>query len=599
MIENKFYYLKENEAKYEGAPHDYILFTEKHQLLNKETWDKFIAVFTEDSDDHDIGWRCEYWGKMLRGASLTYMYHGNDELYNMLDHAVRGLLKVQRADGRFSTYSEEMQFNGWDLWGRKYVLTGMMHFYKICKDESLKEDIISALCSHADYITDRIGDGEGQKSILETSNHWLCVNSCTILEPFVELYKLTGKKKYLDFAEYIIGTGGCSGGNLIDIALENKLAPFEYPVIKAYETMSFFEGLLAYYEVTGKDKYLTAVTSFVEQVNDTDITIIGCSGCTQEVFDHSSIMQTEYKDEEMQETCVTVTWMRLVSRLLLLTGDVKYADRIEKSAFNALYGSINTKNQNSYDIFGDKIIAPLPFDSYSPLYNNKRGLATGGLKFFKNGDFYGCCACIGSAGTALLPLSATMKSEKGIVINELLEGVVNTTTLKGGKLTLNTTTDYPKSGKYALAVFLDEGEEFELLVRIPDWCDEAVVTIGDEMFKAHSGYLSLNRAWNDGDTVEIELEMYLKSHILNGKTAYTYGPLVLARDAMKEGSAVDSEFTPTPENKFTSLEPLGGELLRFMLKCEEGDVLLTDYASCGKEWRNKNAKVSVWLNAKD
>ena len=598
MITNALNYLEAGSAKYSGLPHEYVIITEKHQLLDKSTWDKFVEVFTENSDDHDIGWRCEYWGKMMRGACLTYMYHGTDELYSVLDYAVRELLKAQRDDGRFSTYSVEKQFNGWDLWGRKYVLTGMMHFLNICKDSALKEEIIKAICRHADYIVEHIGNGEGQKSILETSNHWLCLNSCTILEPMLELYKLTGKESYLKFGEYVIGLGGCSGGNLIDLALENVKAPFEYPVNKAYEMMSFFEGLIAYFEITGNKKYLDAAVNFVEKVNETDVTLIGCSGCTHELFDNSIVKQTEYNDVQMQETCVTVTWMRMLARLLLITGNVAYADRIEKSAYNALYGSINTKNEKGLSIEDGLLVDPVIFDSYSPLYNNRRGLATGGFKRFRTGGFYGCCACIGSAGTAIFPLIAVMKSESGLVINVMNEGVVNTATPKGKPVTINSVTDYPASGKYTAAIFLEESEKFELSIRIPDWCDEAIIKIGDEMFKSYSGYAKIDREWNDGDTVEVELEMHLKSHHLNGRTAYTYGPLVLARDEMKDGKKTDSEFTPTPHSAFSFKAPEDGETLRILLSCDEGELLLTDYASCGKYFRNNNARVSVWLNAK-
>ncbi len=598
MIKNKFSYLGVAEAKYTGAVHDYVLITERHQLLDKKTWDKFVEVFTENSDDHDIGWRCEYWGKMMRGACLTYRYHGDGELYSMLEYAVRELLKVQREDGRFSTYSEEKQFSGWDLWGRKYVLTGMMHFIDICKDEALKNQILEAICRHADYIVEKIGDGEGQKSILKTSSHWLCLNSCTILEPFIDLYKRTGKKSYLEFAEYIIGLGGCAGGNLMELALLDEIAPFEYPVNKAYEMMSFFEGLLAYYELTGEEKYLNAVSKFVEKINETDVTIIGCSGCTHELFDNSIVKQTEYNEVQMQETCVTVTWMRVLARLHLITGDVKYVDRIEKSAYNALYGSINTKWENSLSIEEGLPIDPFIFDSYSPLYNNRRGLATGGFKRFRTGGYYGCCACIGSAGTAVFPLIGTLKSESGIVINEAFEGVVTTLTPSGKRVTLNSTSDYPVGDKYSLALFLEENEKFELLIRIPDWCDEATLTVGDEMRKVYPGYVSIDREWSDGDTVEVDLPHHLKSHYLNGKTAYTYGPLVLARDEIKEGKKTDSEFTPSEYNAFKLLPSGDGETLRILLECEGEDVLLTDYASCGKYWTNKNAKVSVWLNAK-
>ena len=598
MITNKYNYLYPGEAEYSGAPHSYVLITEKHQLLDKRTWDKFVEVFTEDSDDTDIGWRCEYWGKMMRGACLTYRYHATDELYSVLEYAVRKLLKAQREDGRFSTYSEKMQFNGWDLWGRKYVLTGMMHFIDICKDEDLKSQILEAICRHADYIVKRIGEGSGQKSILKTSDHWLCLNSCTILEPLVDLYKRTGNSSYLEFAEYIIGLGGCAGGNLIDLAILDEISPYEYPVNKAYEMMSFFEGVLAYYEVTGEEKYLDAVVKFVERVNETDVTIIGCSGCTHELFDNSVVKQTEYSDVQMQETCVTVTWMRVLARLHLLTGRVEYIDRIERSAFNALYGSINTKNEKGFSIEDGAFLDPVIFDSYSPLFNNRRGFVTGGFKKFRTGGFYGCCACIGSAGTGIFPLIATLRSEKGIVINEAFEGIVKTKTPLGDNLTLNAVTDYPVGEKYTLALFLDKDESFEIKIRIPEWCDEAIVTVGDEIKKVYPGYLILERTWSDGDTVQISFPHHLKSHHLNGKTAYTYGPIVLARDEMKDGKKTDSEFIPTEQNAFDIIECSDGELLRIMLRCEGEDLLLTDYASCGKYWTRKNAKVSVWLNAK-
>ena len=67
-------------AKYEGVADRYVKFTEEHQLLDKETWRRFVEVFRHDSDDFDRGWRCEFWGKMMRGGCLTYMYSGTEEL---------------------------------------------------------------------------------------------------------------------------------------------------------------------------------------------------------------------------------------------------------------------------------------------------------------------------------------------------------------------------------------------------------------------------------------------------------------------------------------------------------------------------------------
>ena len=67
---------------------------------------------------------------------------------------------------------------------------------------------------------------------------------------------------------------------------------------------------------------------------------------------------------------------------------------------------------------------------------------------------------------------------------------------------------------------------------------------------------------------------------------------------MKEGKRTDSEFIPSECNAFSLLDTEDGEMLRIKLSCEGEDVLLFDYASCGKHWNQKNAKVSVWLNAK-
>ncbi len=386
----------------------YLDFVTENQLLDKTLWSRFTGVFGTGADDADRGWRGEYWGKMMRGGCLVYRCTADERLYGVLEDAVTGLLSAAEKDGRLSTYSRAAEFSGWDIWCRKYVLTGMLHFCDICKDEALKERILDCMEKHLDRIMEKVGPLPGQKAITETSDYWLGVNSCSILEPVIDLYSRRPEKRFLDFAEYIVSTGGCSGGDLISLALENEKAPYEYPETKAYETMSFFEGVLAYYEVTGKKRYLDAVLNFAEKVSETDITIIGCAGCTHELFDHSAVRQTLYAEQIMQETCVTVTWMRLCAKLFLLTGDEKYAGRIERSALNALYGSVNLYSQRITMSADGDTLPPLPFDSYSPLFMNRRGRRIGGLKFFEDGAFYGCCAAIGAAGLAVYPLFSSL-----------------------------------------------------------------------------------------------------------------------------------------------------------------------------------------------
>ena len=137
-----------------------------------------------------------------------------------------------------------------------------------------------------------------------------------------------------------------------------------------------------------------------DAVEKSDLTIIGCSGCTHELFDNSATMQTEYHENIMQETCVTVTWMRVLRRLYDLTGDAKYINRFEISAYNALYGSLNTEMNKQWNMFEKKYYEPGAFDSYSPLYMNTRGRGIGGQMCFASGGYGGCCLAIGACGIA-------------------------------------------------------------------------------------------------------------------------------------------------------------------------------------------------------
>lgn len=605
-MRNRWEPLTPGAAHFSGAAERYVQFTMTHQLLDAATWQRFVAVYRADSDTPDLGWRNEYWGKMMRGACLTYMYNGDDELYHVLETTVRDLMTVPRADGSITTYGEN-QFDGWDMWGRKYVLTGMLHFYRICKSEALKREILEVLTRHADAILAHVGEGEGKLPIVKTSTHWLGVNSCSILEPMLDLYRVTREPRYLAFAQYILSTGGCeSEESLIELALSGAKMPFEYPEVKAYETMSFFEGVLAYYEVTGEERYLEAVRRFIRAVYKTDLTVIGCSGCTHELFDHSRDRQIVWSDVVMQETCVTVTWMRLLARMWQLTGDAAYMDWIERSTYNALYGAVNTAEEKQLSIFDGEWMDPLPFDSYSPLYNNRRGLGIGGFKRFANGGYYGCCACIASAGVALFPLLAFTRSEVGFTVNQLLPGTVDTVSPEGRRVHFTAETAYPRTADYTLTVDLEVPEAFTLALRIPAAFEDVRVQVDGEEVASQpfAGYLSVSHLWHKGARLTLSARMHLRTEQVGERTAFLYGPLVLARDEAKEEGAVDLTeqiALITEDGHYVedwSQEPMGEELVRLTLARSDGrpPLLLTDYASAGKRWCAEKNGMTVWMN---
>lgn len=576
----------ENAIQANGIMDDAVRFVIDHQLKDRKTWQLYIEVFTTRVDSADERWRGEYFGKQMRGACYAYMYTRDKELYDTLTWAAEELIKTQDDFGRISTYTTDKEFCGWDMWCRKYVLTGLQHYYRICKDEKLKEKILTACCKHLDYITDKIGTGKIE--ITSTSSWWGAVNSCTILEPTVELYKMTGCQRYLDFAKYIISTGGSCDCNLVELALDGSLMPYQYPVTKAYEMMSFYEGLIAYYEATKEQKYLDAAQRFFDAVAVSDITIIGCAGCTHELFDNSTVKQTEYSDMIMQETCVTVTWIRVMARMYLLTGEAKYYDRIEQAAYNALYGSLNTERCPQKELFSGQYLPAKTFDSYSPLYMNARGRGIGGFITFANGEYGGCCVAIGACGVSLMPLLAIVEDENYIYVNQQLSGTVTVKDKYGNDVLL-----VFERQQDACSITVGVDCDLNIQIRIPGWCQNMLLN-GKAVSCAE--YCDASGHYKAGNQIIFEWKRTLVKHQMNDKIAFTYGEIVLAVDSAKTDADIALPVKISGDLVYRMLNPEAGELVRMECQTDDGILLLTDYQSCGKKWTEENSKISVWLN---
>ncbi len=594
------------DFSYSGRAADVIGYVESAQLLDPDLWALFVDQFRRgDADDCDCGWRCEYWGKMMRGAVMTYQCTRNETLYAILTDTVCDLLTTADPMGRISTYTVEKEFSGWDVWGRKYVMLGLLYYLEICRDRTLARTVTAALCRHADYITEKLGDpGEGKTPITLTSDIWDGLNSSSILEPFVKLYALTGERRYLAFAETIIHAGGMHSFNLFEAALADELYPCQYPVTKAYEMISCFEGIIEYYRVTGEEKYKTMALNFARRVMASDITVIGCAGTTHELFDHSAVTQFDPKyNGIMQETCVTVTWMKFCYSLLCLTGDPVWGDQLERSVYNALTGSVNV---NRHECRGQVFT----FDSYSPLLNGWRGREVGGRKdIIPEKMNWGCCVAIGAAGTALVGQTAVMQSREGGSVNLYLPGESRFVLSDGVGVTLRCETDYPVGGKVRIVVVPDREANFVLSLRIPQWSSTTLLTVNGESVSAAAGtYARVERTWCAGDEAELAFDMGVKiiraadidptaSADCICHAALRRGPVMLARDS-SFGEDVTAAVTLTDEGGYAVAEPVSVNIpaeQAYRISTAEGYITVADYASCGhREW-SESAPMTVWI----
>lgn len=624
---------KNTNTRYHGFIDEAFNFVNNTQLLRPQLWERFVEQFRHDAD-FEGGWRGEYWGKMMRGASLVYQYSKNEVLYTILEKTIRDIIDSADENGRISSYSTNHEFEAWDLWGRKYVLLGMEYFLEICTDEKLRKDIINSMCRQLDYIISKIGNSEGKKEITAATRHWRGLNSSSILEPVVKLYNLTGKKSYFDFAKYIVDLGGTDIANLFDLAYENKLYPYQYPVTKAYEMTSCFEGLIEFYKVTKEEKYKTAIINFADKILESDFTVIGCSGCSHELFDHSTVRQANTNNgTTMQETCVTVTLMKFLYRVFLLTGDSKYADAFEISFYNAYLGSFNTEGIIEPMIkeeHSDWNTEPLPFDSYSPLTVGKRGTGIGGLKVMSDNHYYGCCACIGAAGIGLFPKMQLLSSDKGLVLNLFANGYAEGITPQNNKVIFNIETEYPKDGNIKISLKLENPEKFLLEIRNPYWSKNTKVSVNGNFTEVNENYIKTEKLWENGDIIELELDMRTKaiypvpygsqvlmSKVIWGKNytvplfdeedpiahkhiALRRGPIMLAQEN-RLGYSVDIPVSIKVNDdgyvdaSLTEKEIPYNCIVKMQVPLTNGSYMtLTDYSSSGKLW-NEESKMAVWI----
>ncbi len=550
-----------------------------------------VGPFAEREEDKQ--WRGEFWGKWFTSAALAYRYQADEELREKLQGAVAGMIATQTADGALTTYKKEAEFSNWDTWGRKYTLLGLLAWHEVAGDE----EALAAARRHADRIVDYFGPG---KADIAKNGMWTGMAAGSILEPMVLLYRRTGDRKYLEFAEYIVEAWeGAEGPDLVRKALAGvpvyEMFPGPDPSkpgymsggsSKAYEMMSCYEGLIELYRSTGEARYREAAVKVFENIRTTEITILG-SGSSWERWCRGRSRQTEAVPEWM-ETCVTVTWMKLAGQLLRLTGEASYADEIERTVYNSLLGA--QKGDGTW------------WCHYSPL-EGKREAAPEQCAMHAN-----CCVANGPRGLMLAPMLAVMQGERGPVINLFEAGTAKVPLASGRSVELEIVSDYPRDGKIEIVVNPKASEEFELCVRIPGWSKETRLLVNDEEIEGIEAgkYARVNRLWKAGDRVRLELDMTARLvRDPEGKefVAVECGPLVFAVDRRVTRELETGEHIVADGAGRIAAVEVGETLPEGMRMAIDvpvegpegkGTVRLCDYASAGQTWTEESA-LRVWM----
>jgi uncharacterized protein len=534
----------------------------------------------------------EFWGKTVRAACPLYRYTGDQEMRGLVRLAVDDLLATQDADGCISTRSRAQQPLSSDLWERKYVLLGLLAWHEAEGDPRA----LDAMVRMADHLLTQVGPPPLTR-IVDTGWAFAGIESSSILEPMLRLYRLTRHRRYLDFAHYIVEQeGACRRGSIFEAALAGT-APKDiggdgdpaHSIAKAYESLSCFEGLVEYHRITGVERWRAAALAYHAALREREITIIGSGGGegphnrgpgTGEQWNDLALDQADPAPRLMMETCVTVTWMKFCLQLLRSTGNPAFVDDIERSMHNALLGAQHPDGR-AWDYF-----------------QNLCGTRGGTVNFSADvgGFALSCCTANGPMGLAILPDLAVMSGADGPVVNLYLPGSARVPLDGGDTVRLDIDTAYPRDGRVLITVTPSRPRRCAIALRIPAWSTATTLLADGEAMPAEPGaYAVIDRVWSLGDRIELQLDMRCRP-VLDPRGAHQAvlrGPLVLTRDS-RLGEDVD-EAVDVQAAQAELVTPGIDALVQCRIPTAAGgSIAMIDYASAGATW-DARSRFRTWL----
>ncbi|NLR61442.1 hypothetical protein HGH93_25295 [Chitinophaga polysaccharea] len=228
------------------------------------------------------------------------------------------------------------------------------------------------------------------------------------------------------------------------------------------------------------------------------------------------------------ELCAIVESMFSLEEIISITGDPVYMDALERMTFNALptqtTDDYNNKQYfqmaNQVNIKRGVFNFSLPFDREM---NNVLGMKSG----------YTCCLANMHQGWTKFA-SHLWYSTAGNGLAALTYSP-NEVTAKVGKtntaVTIKEVTAYPFEEQVRFDLAMSQAVSFPLQLRIPAWCEAAVVIINGEKVRSEKGgqVITLERNWRNGDQVTLQLPMQLRTSNW-GRNSRTIerGPVVYA-----------------------------------------------------------------------
>jgi DUF1680 family protein len=350
----------------------------------------------------------------------------------------------------------------------------------------------------------------------------------------VELYRETGTPAYLELARFFVearGHGLMAGYGEEPTYFSDRVPVREQSTVEGHAVRAVYlaAGAADVAVETGDAELLAALETQFAHMLATKTYLTGGLGARwdREAFGDPYELPP---DRAYAESCAAVGGVQWAWRMLLATGDPRYADAAERMLLNALLPGVSLGGSEYFYVNPLQLRADAHADDGRSPAHGRRG-------------WFECACCPANIMRTLASLDGYLATTDadGIQLHQYAPATVDV-----GDTRLTIETDYPWDGPVRVRVERAPARDRTLSVRVPGWAAGATLAAGGEPRDAAAGtYASVRRRWRPGDVVELALPMPVRFtaadervDAVRGCLAIERGPLVYAVEAVDQPADV-------------------------------------------------------------
>jgi len=416
-------------------------------------------------------WRYEQTGYYTDGL-LKLGYLLNDE--DFIRTAVEGIeYTFANADslGRLGTYIDKPVDTMWPICVYFRVLQA---YYEKTGDERVVEML------HRHYLTYTPEQLEVWRSIIS-------------IEGMLWVYGKTGDEKLLELCE-TAWNAGKHGDLTPEVCLSD-----EKMLMHGVTCCEELKLPLLLYAYTGKSGYLEQALNAQRKLERDDLLPDGVIASAEELVGNDNVINSH-------ETCDIADYTWALGYFLMVTGEGKWADKIEQAVFNALPGAV-TKDFKSLQYFSSVNQFLATGDSnHNDFFHGSTWMA------YRPTHQTECCA--GNVHRVMPNYLSRMwlrRGEDGIAAALYGPSVFEFTSGSGARCSILEQTRYPFEGDITFRFSLEGGSaKIPFSFRIPEWSTGVDVELNGKKLSGtfrKGEFATVERVFRDGDSLKISFAM--------------------------------------------------------------------------------------------